>query len=66
MIRIDQGPPKPVLPFPSTNGFQVCHRQEPREEKNKSKILVYMGKIDAIDALWVRKTDVDEYCVKTS
>ena len=49
--------------LPGMNGFEVCRRI--KEEKNlTTKIIVYTGRIDAIDAVKARRMGADDYCVK--
>ena len=49
--------------LPGMNGFEVCRRIK-REENFTTKIIVYTGRIDAIDAVKARRMGADDYCVK--
>ena len=52
-----------VLPY--VNGHQIC-RQIKEIEGLKTKIIVYTGKVDAVDAGQAREAGADDYVVKTS
>jgi DNA-binding response OmpR family regulator len=45
------------------DGLELC-RQLKQVEKLDCKVIVYTGKIDAIDAVKARENGADEYCVK--
>jgi DNA-binding response OmpR family regulator len=49
--------------LPGMNGFEVC-RQIRKEADLNTKIIVYTGRIDAIDAVKARRMGADDYCVK--
>ena len=49
--------------LPGMDGIEVC-RQIKQVEKLATKVIVYTGKIDAIDAVKSREAGADEYCVK--
>ena len=49
--------------MPGIGGIEVC-RQIKQIEKLPCKVIVYTGKIDAIDAVKAREAGADEYCIK--
>jgi len=49
--------------MPGIGGIEVC-RQIKQVEKSPCKVIVYTGKIDAIDAVEARRCGADDYCVK--
>ena len=49
--------------MPGIGGIEVCH-QIKQVEKLPCKVIVYTGKIDAIDAVKAREAGADEYCIK--
>ena len=49
--------------MPGIGGIEVC-RQIKQVEKSPCKVIVYTGKIDAIDAVEAREAGADEYCIK--
>ena len=49
--------------MPGIGGIKVCH-QIKQIEKLPCKVIVYTGKIDAIDAVKARETGADDYCIK--
>lgn len=49
--------------LPRIDGFEVC-RQIKEVEESDTKVIVYTGKIDAIDAVKARRVGADDYCVK--
>src|SRR3989338_2764951 len=49
--------------MPGMGGIEVC-RQIKQVEKLPCKVIIYTGKIDAIDAVEARRCGVDDYCVK--
>ena len=49
--------------LPGMNGFEVCRRIK-QKENLATKIIVYTGRIDAIDAVKARRMGADDYCVK--
>ena len=44
-------------------GVEVCH-QIKQVEHLPCKVIIYTGKIDAIDAVKAREAGADEYCIK--
>lgn len=49
--------------LPDCNGIDVC-REIKQKLKLPAKIIVYTGKIDAIDAVEARRAGADDFCVK--
>ena len=49
--------------MPGIGGIEVCH-QIKQVEKLPCKVIIYTGKIDAIDAVKAREAGADEYCIK--
>ena len=49
--------------LPGMDGFEIC-RQIKQVEKLDTKVIVYTGKINAIDAVKARRMGADDYCVK--
>ena len=49
--------------MPGIGGIEVC-RQIKQIEKLPCKVIVYTGKIDAIDAVKARENGADDYCIK--
>lgn len=49
--------------IPGVDGFEICRRIK-KIEKLDSKVIVYTGKVDAIDAVKARRMGADDYCVK--
>jgi len=47
------------------DGIETC-RQIKHVERFDTKVLIYTGKIDAIDAVRAREAGADEYCIKGS
>ena len=52
--------------MPGTDGFETCRRIREGHGREKPKIIVMTGAIDAVDAVKARKAGADDYCVKTS
>ena len=49
--------------MPGIDGIEVCH-QIKQVELLPCKVIIYTGKIDAIDAVKAREAGADEYCIK--
>ena len=49
--------------MPGTDGIELCRKLK-QEEKLPLKVIVYTGKIDAIDAVKARRCGADDYCIK--
>lgn len=49
--------------LPGMDGLEIC-RQIKEVEKLDTKVIVYTGKIDAIDAVRARRLGAADYCVK--
>ena len=49
--------------LPDMNGFDVCKQM--KELSKSVKIIVYTGKVDAVDAAKARKAGADDFVVKT-
>ena len=49
--------------MPGIDGIEVCH-QIKQVEQLPCKVIIYTGKIDAIDAVKAREAGADEYCIK--
>ena len=49
--------------MPGLSGIEVC-RQIKQVEQLPCKVIIYTGKIDAIDAVKAREAGADEYCIK--
>ena len=52
--------------MPGIDGFETCRRIREGHGREKPKIIVTTGAIDAVDAVKARKAGADDYCVKTS
>jgi DNA-binding response OmpR family regulator len=52
--------------MPGIDGFETCRRIREANGREKPKIIVMTGAIDAVDAVKARKAGADDYCVKTS
>ena len=49
--------------LPDMNGFEVCKKMKALSKT--VKIIVYTGKVDAVDAAQARKAGADDFVVKT-
>ena len=49
--------------LPGMDGIEVC-RQIKKVKKLAAKVIVYTGKLDAIDAVTARYMGADDYCIK--
>lgn len=52
--------------LPDTNGFEICRQIRESEGKDKPKIIVITGSIDAVDAVKAKKAGADDYFAKSS
>lgn len=52
--------------LPGINGFEACGRIRKNSGKDRPKIIVMTGYVDAIDAVKARESGADDYVVKTS
>jgi DNA-binding response OmpR family regulator len=52
--------------MPGIDGFETCRLIREENGKEKPKIIVMTGAIDAVDAVKARKAGADDYCVKTT
>lgn len=52
--------------LPDSDGFEVCRNVREFYGKDKPKIIIATGSVDAVDAVKARKVGADDYCAKTS
>jgi len=50
--------------LPDMDGYEVCEMIKSRDESKK--IIIYTGKVDAIDAIKARRVGADDFVAKTS
>jgi DNA-binding response OmpR family regulator len=52
--------------LPGMNGFEVCENIRKSSGRERPKIIIITGAIDAVDAVRAKKLGADDYCAKTS
>jgi CheY-like chemotaxis protein len=52
--------------LPDNNGFEICRQIRAACGKEKPKIIITTGSIDAVDATQARRVGADDYCGKSS
>jgi len=52
--------------LPGIDGFEVTRQIREAEGKERPKIIVITGGVDAVDAVKARRMGADDYCAKTS
>ena len=52
--------------LPDTTGFDVCQKITQQRDREKPKIIIMTGFIDAVDVIKARQMGADDYVVKTA
>lgn len=50
--------------LPDANGFDLC--KQIKEKKKPSKVIIYTGKLEAVDAQRAKTSGADDFTVKTT